>query len=158
GADSHIVLYSFGGLAIGSNALSSRWKRIAVAFAGPLAGFLFYGLLWVGGYFRLFEGWPIHAVMAVVFLKNINLYWGLINLLPVWPLDGGQISRELFVWGTPGKGVRASLAISVTVGALVAVDAAAGYNDATFIPYILPTGGWYCGGLFALLAFSNYQE
>ena len=26
----------------------------------------------------------------------VNIYWGLVNLLPVYPLDGGQIARELF--------------------------------------------------------------
>jgi hypothetical protein len=38
GADGHIVLYSFGGLAIGSNSLSSRGQRIAVSFAGRGSG------------------------------------------------------------------------------------------------------------------------
>ena len=29
-------------------------------------------------------------------LLFVNIFWGLVNLLPVFPLDGGQISRELF--------------------------------------------------------------
>src|SRR5262249_14879834 len=41
GAEGHIVLYGFGGLAIGSNRSANPWKRIAVALAGPMAGFLF---------------------------------------------------------------------------------------------------------------------
>ena len=40
GAEGHIVLYSFGGLAIGSKRLADRWQRIAVSFAGPLAQFI----------------------------------------------------------------------------------------------------------------------
>src|SRR5262245_27543700 len=36
GRESHIVLYTFGGLAIGAAGLHSRWQRIAVSFAGPL--------------------------------------------------------------------------------------------------------------------------
>src|SRR5690349_5678678 len=51
GSDGHIVLYSFGGLAIGSNQLEARWQRILVSFGGPLAGFVFLALvlvfLWV---------------------------------------------------------------------------------------------------------------
>ena len=35
GAQGTIVLYSLGGLAIGSSNLPSRWQRIAVSFAGP---------------------------------------------------------------------------------------------------------------------------
>ena len=29
-------------------------------------------------------------------LLQVNILWGLVNLLPVYPLDGGQIARELF--------------------------------------------------------------
>src|SRR5438045_291862 len=51
GAYGHIVLDGFGGLAVGSNQLDVRWQRIAVCFAGPLAGFLFLGglflVLWI---------------------------------------------------------------------------------------------------------------
>src|SRR5205807_2354897 len=46
GTNGHIVLYGFGGLAIGSSALTNRWKRIFVYFAGPLAGFILFGLVW----------------------------------------------------------------------------------------------------------------
>ena len=30
-----------------------------------------------------------------LFLVFINLYWGLLNLLPIWPLDGGQAAQIL---------------------------------------------------------------
>src|SRR6516162_10157851 len=43
GTDGHIVLYSFGGIAIDSNAVSSGARRALVAFAGPLAQFLLLG-------------------------------------------------------------------------------------------------------------------
>src|SRR5262245_44712779 len=47
GARGHIVLYSFGGLAIGSSDLPRRWQRVAVLFAGPFAGFLLFGMVYV---------------------------------------------------------------------------------------------------------------
>src|SRR6516225_592395 len=47
GSRGRIVLYSFGGLAIGSANVRNRWERIAVLFAGPCAGFLFLGLLFL---------------------------------------------------------------------------------------------------------------
>ena len=28
---------------------------------------------------------------------QIGLFWAVMNLIPVYPLDGGQIARELFV-------------------------------------------------------------
>ena len=33
---------------------------------------------------------------VVADLLQINILWGLINLLPIYPLDGGRVARELF--------------------------------------------------------------
>src|SRR5205823_8806231 len=45
-------------------------------------------------------------------LFEVNILWGLMNLLPVYPLDGGQISRELFSLGNPRAGIIQSLQLS----------------------------------------------
>ena len=55
------------------------------------------------------------------FLLQINIFWGIINLLPVYPLDGGQIARELFVQSNPQAGIANSLRLSLTAAAGVAV-------------------------------------
>src|SRR5947209_18655190 len=48
GSHGHIVLYSFGGLAVGSNDLPSRWLRIAVLLAGPGLQLVLFALVkWV---------------------------------------------------------------------------------------------------------------
>lgn len=52
-------------------------------------------------------------------LLMMNLFWGFMNLLPVYPLDGGQIARQLFVMRDPWDGVRKSLILSCIVGAAV---------------------------------------
>src|SRR5947209_4909691 len=44
--DSYIVLYSFGGLAVGSRELPHRWQRILVSLAGPGLQLALYGLFW----------------------------------------------------------------------------------------------------------------
>ena len=44
GSDGYIVLYSFGGVAVGSNDLRRRWQRILVTLAGPLVQLLLFGL------------------------------------------------------------------------------------------------------------------
>jgi Zn-dependent protease len=58
-----------------------------------------------------------------VFLHDmlfINIFWGLMNLLPVYPLDGGQIARELLSLNNPRAGVEKSLLLSAIVGGIVA--------------------------------------
>lgn len=159
GAHGHIVLYSFGGLAIGSSALGNRWQRIAVYLAGPLAGFILYGIV------RLLDPGPRSRLLEDAFwdLKQINLFWGIINLLPIWPLDGGQISRDLFGWFQPAKGVRLSLGVSLVVAGLLAfISLINTYSEQPLpivekIPYLSRLEGGFMVLLFACLAFYSYQ-
>lgn len=144
GTRGHIILYSFGGLAVGSSNLSNRWQRIAVYFAGPLAGFLLYGLfLSVPIFFDLEETPPL-VRGAVGHLIKINLAWGILNLIPIFPLDGGQISRDFLSWLMPRNGLRISLGLSVGIAGLFAVW---GIMERSIFTAIL----------FGMLAFSSFQ-
>jgi Zn-dependent protease len=160
GTRGHIVLYSFGGLAGGSSGLRNPWKRIAVGFAGPLAGFVLYGLVYLLSLglatYVMRTGRPLpepHPLIEDVIddLLFINWWWGILNLLPVWPLDGGQISRDFFGWLLPDNGARIAYGLSVVVAVLLAVQCVW-----PFIPS-LPVGGLYTAILFGLLALGSYQ-
>lgn len=172
GVDSYIVLYIGGGLAVpdaGNGRYRSRYvefstsQQVLVSFAGPLAGFLFAGLI-VAAVVLL--GGTVHMSrmlwvlpMPAAFLPNaggvvnsiigtllwINVFWGYINLTPVFPLDGGQISRRLFVQADPWNGVRKSLWLSVVAGVIVAIVGAFLLNSV------------YMALLFGLLAFQSYE-
>ena len=169
GQDSRIVLHGFGGLAIPTSSLGygydqrSSWQQIFISFAGPLAGFLLAALtvvvvLAVGG--RAGVGWilwiipiptaalPVQYAAANFLVRAIlwvNTFWGLINLLPVFPLDGGRISRELFILFGRHRQVENSLWLSVITGIAIAVASIA-YLDSFFMAI-----------LFGLLAFQSYQ-
>jgi Zn-dependent protease len=157
GANGQIVLYSFGGLAVGSSALAGRWQRIFVYFAGPLAGFLLLGVV-VGLYFlgdR--ENYSELAAAAIFDLIWINLIWGVLNLLPIWPLDGGQISRDLLDGLFPRSGARAALGLSFVLAALLALNAVAAEYGYTLIPFLGFLRGMFVAIFFALLALGSYQ-
>jgi Zn-dependent protease len=170
GTDGHIVLYSFGGLAVGSSALAKRWQRIAVYFAGPGAGFLLLGVVLFlvrdGVYFRWDEfehsPWPRFrglaslpkpANAAVGFLIWINLAWGFLNLLPIWPLDGGRICVDFLDGLSRENGAKAGYMISMILAALLALHAVS--NEP--IVSILPHGDWYAAILFGSLALGSFQ-
>jgi Zn-dependent protease len=156
GADGHIVLYSFGGLAVGSSSLASRWKRIAVYFAGPFAGFLFFGLL-VLVYYNLDRERVSPLVRAALSdLFWINLFWGLVNLLPIWPLDGGQISRDLFDGIMPRSGTRVALGLSIVVAGLLALGSVAAHNGRPIIPYMPFLEDLYFAIFFGILAVNSF--
>ena len=185
GSHGHVVLYGFGGLAVGSNQLASRWQRMAVCFAGPLAGFVFLGVVFGALALHDPEVFPAYIAMAqmdlgirpteiqslrvlfaqiqeqpLVFsivsdLIFVNLLWGLVNLLPVWPLDGGQISRDVCDGVMPEGGLNLSLGISLVTAGLLALHSVLAMNGRAFLP--LPFGSGYTALFFGLLAFQSFQ-
>ncbi len=94
GGRSEIVLHFFGGYATRS-ANPSRMGNILISAAGPAAGFLLWGLtLWLVRTVNL-RGAAEPIVVFIGTMLLINWYWSLMNLLPVWPLDGGQIAHQV---------------------------------------------------------------
>ena len=163
GARSHIVLQAFGGLAVGSSALDNRWKRIAVYLAGPGAGFILFGLVWCLDHSIDLSQATRATQKAVRFLFWINLAWGLLNLLPIWPLDGGQVSRDFFDWLLPDKGVRVALSISIVISGLIALNCLSlSQRQESLplleqIPWLENLGTFTNFLLFAFLAFNSFQ-
>jgi stage IV sporulation protein FB len=158
GTDGSIVLYSFGGLAIGASDLRPRWQRVVVYLTGPGIQLALYGALLLTEY-RIgekgMENMPEPAYITFGILKSINLYWPLLNLLPIWPLDGGKVTREICS-ALSRDGVRISLGISIAVAGFIAVHALIANHNANYrIPY-LPLG-MFTALFFGALAFESYQ-
>lgn len=166
GADSHIVLYSFGGLAVPWASVRGRWQRVVVSLAGPAAGFVLYGLVygsnvaypWAGRGAPHLAGWLYDQLVFV------NLAWGLVNLLPVWPLDGGQVAEEVCSYFAPRTGRQVALQISVAVAGLLSAYSLAcvvglrqGAEWLTELPPWLPLGSPWTALLFGMLAYQSYQ-
>jgi stage IV sporulation protein FB len=133
-----VVLYLWGGLAIPHRALHGTLPRFVVALAAPFTGFCVAGATvlaasWSGALvqigFHLFlpvvrvlPRTPAYSLWYVLMndLLWINVYWGLINLLPVHPLDGGHAARAVFEQVDPGNGTRKALILSAIVSGAVA--------------------------------------
>lgn len=90
-----IALIAFGGLAMPDRPVH-RWRQIAVSLAGPGVQLVIVGLLYVSQKSTGWAGANNYTAATFLFLFNVNLWWALFNLLPIWPLDGGKVSRE--VW------------------------------------------------------------
>lgn len=158
-----VVLYAFGGLAVYEPTWRRTWPQVAIAFAGPAAGFLLAALvvlcvvlaghrvrLDLSGIFSLpirFE--PFRALpklnLFIAYMLFVNFFWGMINLLPVFPLDGGRIAQELLRLWNPADGLRQSLMISMVAAVGMAI-----------IMYVKLHDLW-AAFMFAYLAFLNYQ-
>ena len=140
-----IRLYSFGGVTFYESGLS-RLRSIAVSVAGPLAGFAAGGVVLISQV--VFPARSVLGQQAVLQLLFVNFGWGLFNLLPVLPLDGGHVL--LGVLGP--KRQRTALLLGGIFGVLVAVGAGLArhlntHADPLFVVL-----------LFSMLAFRNLQS
>ena len=113
GAYSEITLQAFGGYAAYSGARLSRPQQFAVTAAGPAIQIL----LGLAVYFTL-PHLPHLTLSAGYFLGTlvwISLAWAVLNLLPVLPLDGGQMLNALL---GPQR-LRITLWVTIIVSVLV---------------------------------------
>jgi stage IV sporulation protein FB len=102
GARVRVVLSAMGGTVYGLDELK-RWPRVFVLWAGPLGNGLLAGILWIIAdpqwnplpIERLGQQGTIFLVNAVAIAYLFNAYWALLNLLPLWPLDGGRVAVEI---------------------------------------------------------------
>ena len=172
GESPRVVLYMMGGLAIADSsawsvgygkASRSPQNQILISAAGPGAGFLFAALILIvivmsGGQVSFVQSFPFfwdfelsipradnpYLYRIVDSLLYVNICWGLVNLLPVYPLDGGQISREVCMH-MYSDGVVRSLWLSVFAGGGMAVAGLLFFHQ------------MFIAILFGLLAYSSYM-
>jgi Zn-dependent protease len=168
-SEASIVLYHFGGMAIadsfGSFARmgyrsSGKQNQLVISAAGPAAQLLLALAVvlialaagyrapvpLIGEYLPISQLDPIPSLPMRAMADALmypSVMWALLNLMPVYPLDGGHISRELFLRFS-SDGVRNSLILSVVTGVCLAV-------------YGFMNGRTFLAILFAMLAFSSYQ-
>ncbi|MFZ5828798.1 MAG: metalloprotease [Planctomycetota bacterium] len=169
GYESWIVLYGLGGLAMQVPLAGRRprlpiWlETVLISVAGPMAGFALAGLvalaiILAGRSDELFFVGPLNLIPTfspqpfevqpalVWFIRSIffvSVGWGILNLLPVYPLDGGQIARAIMM-RVSRHGLRWSLGASLVCCVLL-------------IAWALAAGSIWMAVLFAFLAFQNFQ-
>jgi stage IV sporulation protein FB len=171
-----ILLYSMGGLCETKSGRMTPSQYLLVLIAGPGAGFVLCFLVMllasvifgitpiehfsiaetlvgihphVDDYFEAKRKFGTETNFEVYrMLVWINLMWGLVNLLPIWPLDGGQASQIILTKVNPAQGARWSHIVSLLLAgvlALLALAVSHGSRD-LFLPIF-----------FALFAFINFQ-
>ena len=140
GFGTRIMLHAFGGLAQGSGTYS-RDESIRITAAGPAVS-IGIGLIFL---FVRNQVDPLtthilalHWLSVMIF---VNLGWGLLNLLPVMPLDGGQLLSHIMFGRKP--------VLRAQIGMV-----AAGAATIFFLAY----GQIFGAILFGFLAFANYQK
>jgi len=113
-----IVLFMLGGMAQIADEPRKPSAELVVAIAGPAVSFalmLVFLLGWVGaGY--LGAGPGITFICQILF--TLNMIFGVFNMIPGFPMDGGRVLRAL-IWGATGsytKATRIASAIGQGIG------------------------------------------
>ena len=134
-----ITLHGFGGMTRHRRP-DRPWKALLISLAGPGAGLavvpvaLGLGLLQLPGV----GGW------LVEYLFLVNLVWSLFNLLPVYPLDGGQALGSILAMVIPSVATTVTVSIGLVGAVIMGV-------------VFLVQGEWWIVFIAGMLASQNYR-
>jgi Zn-dependent protease len=90
---SQIVLGGMGGLTMNERR-GRPWQEVLISLAGPFSSFLLAWLTaFIAGHYPGVNRDPMVAAL-IPLMYTANIYWGIFNLAPISPLDGGQAVRN----------------------------------------------------------------
>lgn len=142
GQKTSIQLVALGGVTSYDGPKLRLWQQFLIVLNGPLFGFgLFLLATWA-----LHYDWSAYPVaLGVLRATQIaNLFWSVVNLFPVLPLDGGQLLRIVLEGIFGPKGYRVAVLLGALFGFLSAL---------TF--FLLQQ--FLAGALFFLFAFQSFD-
>jgi Zn-dependent protease len=123
GARPRVTLTGFGGVTTGP--VHPKGKSLVVTLAGPGAGFLAAAVgVALSQVVTSDAGMVADALRILIW---VNVIWGIFNLLPILPLDGGHVASDLF-------GARPALMLSVAGSAVLGLLGL--YTGQVFLAFI----------------------
>lgn len=121
----------------------SAIKQFFIVLNGPLFGLLVYV---VATLLLLIPSLAKGTSLQILHLTQVvNIFWTILNVLPIMPLDGGQLVRVVLEAAFGIKGFRYTLFASTALSLLISL---------AFFLY----GAFLVGAIFFLLAFYSYDS
>lgn len=149
---SRIVLHGLGGVAISRRGRTTPKQGMAIALAGPaVTGLLAIGFGVLYLLHAAFLPTDIAALSVLRYFFGImalaNIFWLIFNLLPIYPLDGGQTVMHFL--RKKGSEVSAmEKALKLSLGTIIVVG---------ILTLLSPLNGLFIILIFAFLGYSNWQ-
>jgi Zn-dependent protease len=143
GQEARIDLVGFGGVTHRQGPHLSLRQEFLIVLNGPLAGL---GLAFVSYFLAYFfenKSNILFYTFEIAFYANI--FWTVINLLPIQPLDGGHLLRIIFEGIFGLRGVKIALFIGVLTALLITL-------------FFFIRGSLIMGAFFMMFAFENYRS
>lgn len=134
----HIVLHGFGGCAAPDRRFG-RLHDFLISGAGPALQIIAGIAAWL-----LMKNWQPEAALGRYFLGSffiVSLYWAILNLFPIIPLDGGHLMRAIL------GPQRLRIALIISLVCAVGFGILALSNQALFIAIF-----------FGFFAYNNWKQ
>ena len=138
-----VELTAFGGVTTPYGAKLSLGKEFLMVFMGPFFGFLFF----IGA--TIASDIPIVNPLIRGFVQNfrfLTLFWTVMNLLPILPLDGGHLLRIVLEPFLRFKARIVTLYVSVVFATIASV-----------IFFLLGLFWFFMGGMFLIFALQGVE-
>lgn len=144
GQTAEISLVGLGGVTSRRGPELPKWKDFLIVLNGPIAGFILFFLCL---YLLPFASKMQNKVLAysLEIAINVNLFWTVINLLPVLPMDGGHLLRITLEGIFGFKGVKIALFVSMVLAAVLAL-------------LFFSISQVLVGALFLMMGFETYRS
>lgn len=135
-----ISLLPFGGLTERKGRQLKSWEEFTIVLMGPVFGFFIY---LAASYFSNFVTNEL-ARTLLIFTASVNFFWTILNLLPVMPLDGGQLMRVILqgIWGSTG--LKLACILSMVFGSIFAV-------------YFIVRQDFFIAAFFGMFIYESWQ-
>ena len=143
GRNPRIELVAMGGLTYHDGEKLPFWKQFLITLNGPVFGFIIVIAVY------LLKDIPAlstgYAGQLLLQILVVNIIWTVVNLLPVLPLDGGQLLRIVLEKFFDVKGLRYAFLLSSIL-------------SLAFCLILFLTQNFLAGAVFFLFAFENFDN
>ncbi len=137
-----IELVAMGGLTSYRGKKLKYYQQFLIVLMGPVFGLLLFVLASLILWLDFIKSPTFLATIKI--MQVVNLFWSFVNLLPILPLDGGQLLRIALEAFFGVKGFKLSLLLGFIIASVIALGSFA------FRYYLL-------GALFFLFAFQSFD-
>ncbi len=138
-----VEMHGFGGTTYHDSSKISLKQQMLIVFWGPAA----QGLVLLAAFLvlNLTKGLPVSVIKPFYLVVYINKFWLLLNLIPVCPLDGGQLLEKCLQLKFKEKGLKVAEFIGAACFFII-------------IPILIYKGMYLFSIGLSLMALSRYRK
>lgn len=143
GQNTRIELAAFGGFTYRDGKKLKLWEEFIVVLNGPVAGFILFLTAFIVYKFVHIESQPLLFLVKFTFV--VNLFWTVMNLIPVLPLDGGHLLSIMLESLFGFRGIKMAIVIGMVIAIMISI-------------LFFVMGMFLIGALFLILTFESFRS